>query len=80
MNYDKGYEIGNEAEYLQFKANRMQYTMVKYRDSGMHTYTYFWKNQLDKMVSPFYDSEADAWEWIKTVNEWDNWKASKDIV
>ena len=77
---DGGYSIGTEAEYLKFKAGRMLYTMVKYRDSGMNTYTYFWKNEQELMVSPFFDSEKEAWDWIKSVDEWDNWKANKDFV
>lgn len=80
MMSDKGYEVGNEPDYLKFKAGRLLYTMVKYRDSGMNTYTYFWKNSQERMVSPFFDSEAEAYQWIKTVDEWDNWKANKDIV
>lgn len=77
---DKGYGIGNEPDYLKFKAGRLLYTMVKYRDQGMNTYTYFWKNEQERMVSPFFDSEKEAWGWIKSVDEWDNWKSSKDIV
>lgn len=77
---DKGYGIGNEPDYLKFKAGRMLYTMVKYRDSGMHTYTYFWKNEQERVVSPFFNSEQEAWDWIKSLDEWDNWKSNKDFV
>lgn len=77
---DKGYGLGNEPDYLKFKAGRMLYTLVKYRDTGMHTHTYFWKNEQERMVSPFFDSEKEAWDWIKSVDEWDNWKSNKDIV
>ena len=77
---DKGYGLGNEPDYLKFKAGRMLYTLVKYRDSGMNTYTYFWKNEEERVVSPFFDSEKEAWGWLKTEDEWDNWKPNKDIV
>jgi hypothetical protein len=39
--------------------------LIKYRDAGMQTYTYFWKNENDQMVSPFFDSEAEAMAWEK---------------
>ena len=38
--------------------------LIKYRDSGMATYTFFWKNENNQMVSPFFDSEAEANAWI----------------
>ena len=38
--------------------------LVKYRDSGMATYTYFWKNESGQLVSPFFDSEKEAQDWI----------------
>lgn len=76
---DKGYGIGNEPDYLKFKAGRMQYVMVKYRDSGMATYTYFWKDENEHITTPFFDTEREAWDWIKGVSEWDNWKPNKDI-
>jgi len=41
----------------------MKITLVKYRDAGMQTYTYFWKNETNQMVSPFFDSEAEAIDW-----------------
>jgi hypothetical protein len=38
--------------------------LIKYRDSGMATYTYFWT--IDKrVVSPYFDSENDAQEWLR---------------
>ena len=37
--------------------------LIKYRDAGMQTYTYFWKNETNQMVSPFFDSEAEAMDW-----------------
>ena len=68
---DKGYGLGNEPDYLKFKAGRMLYTLVKYRDAGMASYTYFWKNEEERVVSPFFDSEQDAYQWIKTQDEYD---------
>ncbi len=67
---DKGYKLGNESDYLQFKAGRMLLTLIKYRDSGMHTYTYFWKNQEERVSSPFFDSEKEAMDWLKTHPEY----------
>jgi L-arabinose isomerase len=71
MMSDKGYGIGNEHDYLKFKAGRMLYIMVKYRDAGMNSYTYFWKNEQERVVSPFFDSEKEAYDWIKEQNEYD---------
>ncbi len=80
MMSDKGYGLGNEPDYLKFKAGRLLLTLVKYRDAGMNSYTYFWKNEQERVASPFFDSEKEAYVWIKQVDEWDNWKANKDIA
>ena len=80
MMSDKGYGLGNEPDYLKFKAGRLLLTLVKYRDAGMNSYTYFWKNEQERVASPFFDSEKEAYAWIKQVDEWDKWKANKDIV
>lgn len=37
--------------------------LIKYRDAGMNTYTYFWKNSDDRIVSPYFDTEREAQEW-----------------
>jgi len=37
--------------------------LIKYRDIGMASYTYFWKNSNDNIVSPFFNSDAEAMEW-----------------
>lgn len=71
MMSDKGYGIGNEPDYLKFKAGRMLYTLVKYRDAGMNTYTYFWKNEHERVVSPFFDTDKEAHLWIREQNEYD---------
>jgi hypothetical protein len=47
----------------------MKMDLVKYRDAGMQTYTYFWKNENNQMVSPFFDSEAEAMAWTKEKPE-----------
>ena len=39
--------------------------LIKYRDAGMQTHTYFWKNENGQMVSPFFNSEAEAMDWTK---------------
>jgi len=56
-------------------------TLVKYRDAGMSTYTYFYKDDSNHTISPFFNSEKEAEEWLKQrVEQFENWKASKDIV
>ena len=41
--------------------------LIKYRDAGMSTYTYFWT--IDKrVVSPYFDSETEALDWEKENN------------
>jgi hypothetical protein len=38
--------------------------LIKYRDAGMNTYTYFWT--IDKkVVSPYFDHEKEAKEWYE---------------
>lgn len=39
-------------------------TLVKYRDAGMHTYTYFWIDEEERIASPYFNSENEAQEWI----------------
>ena len=43
--------------------------LIKYRDAGMQTYTYFWKNENGQMVSPFFNSEVEAMEWTNEKPE-----------
>lgn len=47
----------------------MKIDLVKYRDVGMQTYTYFWKDKNNHMVSPFFDSEAEAMAWTNEKPE-----------
>jgi hypothetical protein len=36
--------------------------LIRYRDAGMHSYTYFWT--IDgRVVSPYFDHEDQAKEW-----------------
>ena len=57
-----------------------QLTLVKYRDAGMATYTYFWKTIDNRTISPFFDSEKDAKQWMtEEVSRWDNFKMNKDL-
>jgi hypothetical protein len=39
--------------------------LVKYRDAGMNTYTYFWVRDTGGTISPFFDSEKEAQEWTE---------------
>jgi hypothetical protein len=36
----------------------------------MNTYTYFWKNEEERVSSPFFDSEKEAMDWIKEKKEY----------
>lgn len=44
-------------------------TLIKYRDSGMHTYTYFWTDKNNRVVSPYFDSEYEAQQWMEKRSE-----------
>ena len=51
--------------------------LIKYRDSGTgNQYTYFWVSDDDRTISPYFDSEKEAQDW---VDSFDNWKPNKDI-
>ena len=39
--------------------------LVKYRDAGMSTYTWFWVDSLGNIRSPFFDTEDQAQEWMR---------------
>jgi hypothetical protein len=43
--------------------------LIKYRDIGMQSYTYFWKNEKDQIVSPFFNSETEAMAWTNEKPE-----------
>lgn len=43
-------------------------TMVKYRDPGLPTYTYFWiESKNHTVVSPYFDTEDEAKNWLATA-------------
>jgi hypothetical protein len=39
--------------------------LVKYRDAQMSSYTYFYTDESGKIISPFFDSDIEAEEWLK---------------
>jgi hypothetical protein len=43
--------------------------LVRYRDAGMATYTWFYVNENKHMVSPFFDTELEARTWFERVFE-----------
>ena len=40
--------------------------LIKYRDIGMNTYTYFWTKDK-KIISPFFNNEKEAKEWLNKL-------------
>lgn len=38
-----------------------------YRDAGMATYTFFWVDKDNKTVGPYFDTEEEANDWLKSV-------------
>lgn len=40
--------------------------LIKYRDVGVHTYTWFW-TQGSQIVSPYFSSEREAQEWLDNL-------------
>jgi len=41
--------------------------LVKYRDAGLNTYTWFWVDERRNIRSPFFDSEDQAQEWMREL-------------
>jgi hypothetical protein len=39
--------------------------LVKYRDAGLPTFTYFWVTNDHKVISPYFDSEKEAQDWLE---------------
>ncbi len=35
------------------------------RDMWTNTYTYFWRDSKGKLISPYFDSEAEATVWLE---------------
>jgi hypothetical protein len=42
--------------------------LIKCRDAGMRTYTYFWAIG-QRVISPYFDSETDALEWKENATQ-----------
>ena len=40
--------------------------LIKYRDIGMTTHTYFWTKDK-KIISPFFNDEKEAREWLNKL-------------
>lgn len=40
-----------------------QMKLIRYRDAGMHTHTYFWTDSNHRVASPYFDTEQKAQEW-----------------
>ena len=40
--------------------------LIKYRDAGMATYTYFWVDQHKRVCSPYFNTTDEAMEWSNT--------------
>jgi len=41
--------------------------LIRYRDAGMVTYTWFYVDEKYHMVSPFFDTEEQAQAWFNRV-------------
>jgi hypothetical protein len=51
--------------------SKFDLSLIKYRDAGMSTYTYFWVNTKNQVVSPYFDSDVEAQVWIDARNKLD---------
>ena len=40
--------------------------LIKYRDAGMSTYTYFWIDQHKRVCSPYFNTTDEAMDWSTT--------------
>lgn len=40
------------------------FTLVRYRDAGLPTYTYFWITEDENVFGPYFDTEQEAIDWI----------------
>lgn len=40
--------------------------LIKYRDSGMATYTYFWVDDHKRVCSPYFNTTDEAMDWSTT--------------
>jgi len=47
----------------------MKLQLIKYRDVGMASHTYFWKDENNHVASPYFNSEDEAMDWAKEKPE-----------
>jgi hypothetical protein len=40
--------------------------LIKYRDAGMATYTYFWVDEHKRVCSPYFNTTDEAMDWSTT--------------
>lgn len=40
--------------------------LIKYRDAGMNTYTYFWVDDHKRVCSPYFNTTDEAMVWSTT--------------
>lgn len=40
--------------------------LIKYRDTGMATYTYFWVDDHKRVCSPYFNTTDEAMDWSTT--------------
>ena len=43
--------------------------LIQYRDSGLHTYTYFWIDDDRRVMSPYFDASSEAYEWLDSIKK-----------
>ena len=43
----------------------MEIKLIKHRDPGLPTYTWFWIDSNEKLASPFFNTENEALSWAK---------------
>ena len=48
---------------IEYTCMSVEVKLIKYRDAGMHSYTYFW-TMSGKTVSPYFDSDIEAIDWL----------------
>jgi hypothetical protein len=54
--------------------------LIKYRDAGMNSYTYFYVREGSRaVISPYFDSEKEAEDWYNKALEELNFKPCKDL-
>jgi hypothetical protein len=39
--------------------------LIKYRDAGLPTYTYFWISKDNRVLSPYFNSAEEAEKWLE---------------